>query len=241
MLAQLSLIPLVDIAAAYISHQLPGMLCIKRKQLQETILCHSLVSEDMAKCIIQLHYITGCDTNSSFYGKGKSSAQECCCTANTVECGNSLDVGEDIIDELIKFTHNVIYGDNKSSSMAEARAEKWKAIKKKSFLRIPPDTECLCQHFLCKLLNLFSAPPIVKIASFCHGWELVDGYCRIVRHTRPALPVHLPKLRLETAEKSEEDEHEETDEEQEEGREEDSEQLSEEEWSDLIIYMQYLI
>ena len=37
--------------AAYISHQLPGMLCIKRKQ--ETILCCSLVSEDMARCIIR--------------------------------------------------------------------------------------------------------------------------------------------------------------------------------------------
>jgi len=65
-----------------------------------------------------------------------------------------------------------------------------------------------------------------------HGWELVDGYCHPVRHTHPALPAHLPTLRLEVAEKSEEDKHEETDEEQEEGREEDS-QLSEEEWSDL--------
>ena len=41
----------VYITSAYISHQLPGMLCIKRKQ--ETILCCSLVSEDMARCIVQ--------------------------------------------------------------------------------------------------------------------------------------------------------------------------------------------
>jgi len=59
----------------------------------------------------------------------------------------------------------------------------------------------------------------------------MDGYCHPVRHTCPVLPTHLPTLRLETAEKSGEDEHEETDEEQEEGRK-DSE-LSEEEWSDL--------
>ena len=25
-----------------------------------------------------------------------------------------------------------------------------------------------------------------------HGWELVGGRCRPVRHTRPALPTHLP-------------------------------------------------
>jgi len=42
-----------------------------------------------------------------------------------LKCGNSLDVDEDIIDELLKFTRNVIYGDNKSSSMVEARADKW--------------------------------------------------------------------------------------------------------------------
>jgi len=65
-----------------------------------------------------------------------------------LKCGNSLDVDEDIIDELLKFTRNVIYGDNKSSSMAEVCADKWKAMKKKSLLRIPPDTDCLRQHFI---------------------------------------------------------------------------------------------
>jgi len=69
MQAQLSLMPLIQIFTLQ-PYQLPGMLCIKRKQ--ETILCCSLVSEDMARCIVQFHYITGCDANSSFYGKGKS-------------------------------------------------------------------------------------------------------------------------------------------------------------------------
>jgi len=121
----------------------------------------------------------------------------------------------------------MIYEDNKSSFMAEACADKWKAMKKNSFrYRLPVPT-----LYLCKLLNLFSAPPIVKEASFTN-WSWMDSYCRPVRHTCPALPAHLPTLCLETAEKSEEDKHEDTDEEQEEGRVEDSE-LSEEEWSDL--------
>jgi len=50
----------------------------------------------------------------------------------------------------------------------------------------------------------------------------------------PVLLFH-PTLRLETAEKCEDDEYEETDEEQVEGREEDSE-LSEEEWSEITYY-----
>jgi len=158
----------VYIAAAYISHQLPGMLSIKRKQ--ETILCHSLMSEDMARCIVPI-YITGCDANSNFYAKGKSLAYDKVTRSvakqqTLLKCGNSLDVDEDIIDKLLKFTCNVIYGDNKSSFMVEARVDKWKTMKKEVF---SPDSDCLHQHLIYKLLNLFSAPPIdaiVKEASF---------------------------------------------------------------------------
>ena len=57
------------VAAAVISQQLPGTVCIKRKQ--ETIFCRSLVTDVMADCIVQLHCMTGCDANSGFYGKGK--------------------------------------------------------------------------------------------------------------------------------------------------------------------------
>ena len=60
--------------AAAISQLLPGMLCIKRKH--KTILCHGLVTEEMADYIVQLHCITGCDANSAFYGKSKSSVYD---------------------------------------------------------------------------------------------------------------------------------------------------------------------
>ena len=43
--------------AAAISQKLPGLLCIKRKQA--TILCHNLVPEEMADCIVPLHCLTG--------------------------------------------------------------------------------------------------------------------------------------------------------------------------------------
>jgi len=38
----------------------------------DTILCHGLVTDEMADCIVQLHCMTCCDANSGFYGKGKS-------------------------------------------------------------------------------------------------------------------------------------------------------------------------
>jgi len=174
----------VYIVAAYISHQLPGMLCIKKKQ--ETILCRSLVSEDMARCIVQLHFITGCDANSSFYGKGKLLAYDkvtrsVAAQQILLKCGNSLDV--DIIDELLKYTRNVICGDNKSSSMAEACVDKRKAMKKKSFLRILPDTDCLHQYFIRANYSTYLVlHPLLKKHPSPIG-HLVDSYCRPVRHT----------------------------------------------------------
>ena len=92
-------------------------------------------------------------------------------------------------------------------SMAEARVDKWKAMKKKSFLQIPPDTDCLRQQFIAaNYLTYLVLHPLLKkhLSPIGHGWELVDGNCHPVRHTRPALPAHLPTLHLETAEKREE-------------------------------------
>jgi len=85
--------------------------------------------------------------------------------------------------------------------MAEACADKWKAMKKKSFLRILPDTDCLHQHFIRENYSAYLVlHPLLKKhpSPIGHGWELVD---RPVRHTCPALPAHLPALHLETAEK----------------------------------------
>ena len=80
-------------AYAFVSQQLPGMLCIKRKQ--EIVLCHDLVTEEMADYIVQLHCITGCDANFGFYGKGKSSlyvkvAKSPIAQQQLLQCGERL-------------------------------------------------------------------------------------------------------------------------------------------------------
>ncbi|KAL8605116.1 hypothetical protein ACOMHN_018917 [Nucella lapillus] len=85
------------VAAAVISRQLPGMLCIKRKH--ETIFCRGLVTDEMADCIVQLHCMTGCDANSGFFGKGKNSvydrvAKSPSAQQQLLQCGNSLDLDE---------------------------------------------------------------------------------------------------------------------------------------------------
>ena len=43
---------------------------------------------------------------------------------------------------------------------------------------------------LCQLLGL-SNPSSIPPLPLGHGWNLVGGHCRPVRHTRPALPMHI--------------------------------------------------
>ena len=93
---------------------------------------------------MQLHCFSGCDANSGFYGKGKSSACDKVAKSSVERqqlsrCGDSLDLVKEVEQEFFAFTRQVIYGDKKSSTMAEAHATKWKTMKKKSFIRLPPD------------------------------------------------------------------------------------------------------
>ena len=202
------------VTAAAISQKLPGLLCIKRKQ--ETILCRNLVSEEMADCIVPLHCLTGCDANSGLYGKGKLSvydkvAKSAEAREQLSKCGNSFDIEEEEIEELFEFTRHVIYGYKMSRTMGTARAAKWKAMKNKSFIRLPPDVYSLRQHcFRANYLAYLVYQPSLKdhpSSPLGHGWELASGRCHPVCHTRPTLPTHLPEPEL--SEDSEEDENDE--------------------------------
>ena len=55
----------VYVQAAAISHEIPGILYIRKKN--ELLLCKSMCSDqNVAKCLIPFHVMTGCDSNSCF-------------------------------------------------------------------------------------------------------------------------------------------------------------------------------
>ena len=121
-----------------------------------------------------------------------------------------------------QFTRHVIYGDNKSSTIAEAHATKWDRMMNKYFTRFPPDADSLLQHCLrANYLAYLMRHPSLKHhpSPLGHGWELVGAPCRPVRHTRPPLPTHIPAPGQ--AEESGEDESEEEDD----GEGDDAEQM----------------
>jgi len=109
----------------------------------------------------------------------------------------------DMQDDMEQFTIEYTYKDKTSKTLAEARAKKREAMKKKSTLRIPPDsdshhmkvTRANYQVFI--LLNFMNpdAPP----SPLQHGWCLREGKCTPILHTQPALPKYLSSLTVTVA------------------------------------------
>ena len=122
-LQQHSALPIVidsedtDVVAlsAYVSTKINGVLGIKRKK--GIFDCKQLCEPSMAKIIVRLHVMTGCDSVSSFYGIGKKQVWKR--TATSVEAQKLL---EELSDEsLVKFTIRYIYNDKRSKTLAEVR------------------------------------------------------------------------------------------------------------------------
>ena len=150
-----------------------GILCIKGKH--ETIFCRGLETNEMAGCIVQLHRMTCCDANSSFYGKGNKSVYSQVAKSSVAQ--NQEAGGARWSLPVDKSSH---LGYKKSSAMADARAAKWKTMKNKSFIRLPPYADSLRQHCLrANYLAYLVRHPSLKHhpSPVGHGWELVCGRC----------------------------------------------------------------
>jgi hypothetical protein len=99
--------------AAAISHDVPGVICIKKKK--ELLFCRG-ISADITKHLVQFHVTTGCDANSCFYGHGKSTLYDKMvksveCHRLLSNCGESLPLKEDVLNDLISYVTWFVYGD----------------------------------------------------------------------------------------------------------------------------------
>ena len=86
----------VYIQAAAILYNIPGIICMKKKK--ELFFCRAMCSdEDIAKCLIPFHVMTGCDANSCFYGHGKKVLFERMTEARSrlSRCGEHLPLRDD--------------------------------------------------------------------------------------------------------------------------------------------------
>ena len=107
------------------------------------------------------------------------------------KCGEGLMLNDDVLNDLKNFVIRYIYGDTQSSTLNQTCATKWKSLKKKSLKRLPPDDDSLEQHIKHANFLAYCHPDLRRHPSpIGHGWELVNGYCRPVRHTKLPFQVH---------------------------------------------------
>ena len=170
----------------------PGLLCLRRKG--QFISARCLCDEEMAESIIPLYVLTGC----SYRNKAVIDRLQKCKEAHNLlaKCNTQLPVTKEIINDLEQFVIRYIYCDTRNKTLAEARAAKWAALKKKKIIRLVPDQDSLHPHlertnyltYLQKHYNLQSHP-----APIGHGWQLVNGLCLQVRYNQQSLP---PSIKL---------------------------------------------
>ena len=94
----------VYIQAAAISHDIPGILCIKKKR-SSFFFCRGMCTEDFSKCLIPFHVLTGCDANSCFFGHSKMSLYEKLSKSTETrslisKCGEGLPLSDDVLNDL---------------------------------------------------------------------------------------------------------------------------------------------
>ena len=200
--------------SADVSHQIPGQLCMKRKQY--LVDCEAMLTEEVSKVIIAAHVISGGDHTSGLYSHGKKTVmKKLSSDAEAIELlenvGDSPELSDEVAHNMEEFVLTKLYGCVAGITCSEARAMKWRMQKKKNTMYLPPDTESLYYHlqrtnyitYCQRHVNLIQHP-----SPLSHGWELVNGLCRPVRYRLSALPRNVPWL---PGSDSETDEDEQTD------------------------------
>ena len=185
----------VVVLAAYVAHHVEGNLYLKWKGAIYD--CKKLCCAEYADVIVPFHVHTCADAVSGYYGHSKQTIFDTAMKSEETRrlmqgLGKKLPISPDIISNMEQFTIQYIYNGKESTTLAEARARKWVAMKNKSTLRIPPDTDSHAmkvtranyQTYI--LLNFMS--PDLSPSPLQHGWCLKVGKCVPIRYTLPALP-----------------------------------------------------
>ena len=106
-----------------------------------------------------------------------------------LDVGLSVPAKESVHDQsLTMFTIEIIYGDKKSETLAECRANKWNSMEKKATQRLLPDSHRLRSkrvNYQTYLYLTFDVPD-PPLSPLNHGWNLKDGKCMSVQYTKTA-------------------------------------------------------
>ena len=174
--------------------------------------CGRMCSLEISSIIVQLYALTGADAISGFYGLSKQTifarvAKSENAKSLLADLGQIVQMSNRCKEDIEKFTIRYIYTDKKSESLPQARASKWRSLRRKTTSRIPPDADTLLHHMQRANYQTFiwlsyhdpSPPP----SPLQHGWFQENGRVLPIKHSLPPLPRNLQEL-LITAEENHE-------------------------------------
>jgi len=141
------------------------------------------LGDDIAKAIIGLHCFTGCDSVSSFYGKGKTKAIKLLTQNKSFShacqmLGESFSVTDELVSLLEDFVCK-LYSQQEYSHVNDARYSMFSMATRNESV-MPPNRDALIKHVqranfqaaVCKR-SFDNHPDIPSPAG--HGWKLIDG------------------------------------------------------------------
>ena len=176
-----------------------------------------MCSPERASIIVQLHVLTGSDSTSGFFGRGKNAVVKN--VLKNIEdaklllddLGKSLTMPEAVYKKIILLVLRYVYNDKKSLNIAESRSLVWRRIKKKSTQRLPPDEDTLrgyiqrCNYVIFTNLH-YNSPCAIESLSY-HGWISQNGVYVPRRYQKPEMSVlPLKKITYDQQFKEEKDE-----------------------------------
>jgi hypothetical protein len=105
--------------------------------------------------------------------------------------GEDMELDDKVRADMKAFVICYMYAESGDVSCGQARASKWHKLKKKCTMHLPPDSNTLDFHVertnyitYCQLHYSL----LEHLSPIGHGWGIMNGKCRPVRHTLSPLP-----------------------------------------------------
>ena len=184
----------IVVMCAYAASIINGERAIRCKR--NNFSAKELCSKEISKIIVPLRVITGCDVMSSFFGVGKRTVWKRVQKSTEAQ----MFLTNLSHENLNKFVIKYIYDDKVSTTLTQMRAQKWKNIKNgkaKAFARIGPDVDSnfhrneRVMYYAHLLLNFQN--PAVPLCPINHGYQILNGLCMPIMHSKSPLPDELVK------------------------------------------------
>lgn len=204
----------VLILACYYSSYIPGLHLVTKSEGKNVCIRMAEVEKalgiDICKALPGLHALSGCDSTSAFFGKGKQKAFHTMKRDEQFkealkQIGDSTTIGEQLFNSCCAFVCSLYSSDTRLRNLNKLRCEiyKQKLHRGKSLpagRELPPTSDAFelhlkrCNYQVLVWKSALESKPIIPKPTQGHGWVEKDGELEIVWTSLPPAPKTILEL-----------------------------------------------